>query len=58
MKEDEDVFCSIDDPLVPEVIREHAARFKTPVCFVGFYGPDIVLFAEDGELIDICALKG
>jgi hypothetical protein len=58
-EEDEtDEIMDIDDPRVPEVIREHAARFKTPVRFVTFCGPDIVLSAEDGEVIDICALTG
>lgn len=51
-----DEFCEIDDLRVPQALREHAERFRTPVRYVGIYGPDVVLFAGDGEVVDICAI--
>ena len=54
--DDDDVF-DIDDPCVPIEIREQAARFRTPVRYVGLDGADFYLFAEDGELVDIGYLK-
>lgn len=55
-EEGEDVY-SIDDPNLPDEIRQHAMQFRTAVRFVGFFGPDIVLLAEDGDVIDICSFK-
>lgn len=49
-----DELMLIDDPRIPEEIREHAARFETPVTYAAWGGTDWVLFAEDGEVIDIC----
>ncbi len=54
---DDDEVLDIDDPRVPVEIREHAARFRTPVRFVGLDGVDFYLFAEDGELVDAGYLK-
>lgn len=56
--DDEDRLLMIEDPLLPEAIRVHAARFKKPVRFVLPVDGDFVLFAEDGELMDIVSLKG
>lgn len=56
-EENDEVIMDIDDPRVPEALREHAGKFKTTVRFVIFSGQDIVLSAEDGEVIDICAFK-
>ncbi|TXH04550.1 MAG: hypothetical protein E6R07_07750 [Nevskiaceae bacterium] len=55
---DEETVLALDDPRVPEAIRRHAARFKTPVRYVVVSGPDYVLIAEDGEVVDFCALDG
>ena len=52
---DEDELLSIDDPRVPEVLKEHAACYNVPVCYVSFMDENILLLAEDGELADICA---
>ncbi|GHT96083.1 hypothetical protein AGMMS49545_20220 [Betaproteobacteria bacterium] len=56
IEEDEELI-PIEDPRVPLELREHAARFRTPVRYITFCGADIVLFAADGEVIDICAFK-
>ena len=52
-----DELMLIDDPRIPEEIREQAARFSTPVAYAAWAGADWVLFAEDGEVVDICSLK-
>lgn len=54
---DDDDVLDINDPCVPIEIREQAARFRTPVCYVGLDGADFYLFAEDGELVDMGYLK-
>jgi hypothetical protein len=54
--DEEGAIMHIDDPRVPDVIREHGAQFRTPVCYVTVIGENIVLSAEDGEVIDICTL--
>ena len=56
IEEDEELI-PIEDPRIPLELREHAARFRTPVRYVIFCGADIVLCAEDGEVIDICSFK-
>ncbi|MGH8528288.1 MAG: hypothetical protein ACRETN_00370 [Nevskiales bacterium] len=53
---DDDVWV-IDDPRVPEEVREHGALFDKPACAVILHGRDYWLFAEDGELLDIVSLK-
>lgn len=55
--EEADELMLIDDPRIPGVIRDHAARFTTPVAYAAWAGADWVLFAEDGEVVDICALR-
>ncbi|MDR1351052.1 MAG: hypothetical protein LBJ59_09835 [Zoogloeaceae bacterium] len=54
--EEDEALILIEDTCIPLELREHAARFKTIVRYAGFYGANIVLFAEDGEVIDICSL--
>lgn len=53
---DPDAMFDIHDLRVPEVLRDHAARFRTPVRWVVVLGADILLLAADGEVVDICAL--
>ena len=58
--EDDDpgeMIFDIDDPNVPEIVREHARCFRTPVSHVVLSGVDIVLLDEDGAIVDICALR-
>lgn len=53
----EDVW-GIDDPRVPEEIREHGARFHPPARYVIAVDDDeFALYAADGELLDLCALN-
>lgn len=59
-KSDESVdeeLLDIDDPRVADVVRAHAARFRDPVRDVAICGADIVLLGENGDVIDICALR-
>ncbi len=53
--DEEDELLSIDDSRVPESLKEHAACYNVPVHYVSFVGENILLLAEDGELVDICA---
>ncbi|PIE68454.1 MAG: hypothetical protein CSA21_07380 [Deltaproteobacteria bacterium] len=53
---EESELMRIDDPRIPEIIREHAAAFETPVCYVTILGENILLSDEDGELVDICSI--
>ncbi|MDE2408600.1 MAG: hypothetical protein KGL91_12170 [Xanthomonadaceae bacterium] len=54
---DEDGVLDIDDPAVPADIREHAARFRVNVRFVGLDGRDFYLFDAEGELVDAGYLR-
>ena len=48
----------IDDERVPDLIRAHGLRFRKPARFVFDAGRgEYVLFAEDGEVLDIVHLK-
>ena len=48
----------IDDPSLPDVLREHAKRFSNPGKVVIVVGDDeYVLYAEDGELLDLCFMS-
>lgn len=47
----------IEDPRVPETIRERAQRFETPVAYAAWGGSGWVLFAQDGRAVDIRGLK-
>lgn len=53
---DDEEILDIDDPRVAEAVRVHAARFRDPVRHVAICGNDIVLLAENGDVVDICAL--
>ncbi len=53
---EESELMRIDDSRIPEIIREHAAAFETPVCYVTSIGENILLYDEDGELVDICSI--
>jgi hypothetical protein len=47
--------ADIEDPSLPDDLREHAGQFKNPgkvVIVVG--GGEYVLYAADGELLDLC----
>ncbi len=50
-------WLDLHDPRVPDAVRRHAACFRDPARYVVFCGPDILLLNEDGEVIDICALR-
>ena len=54
---DDEELLDIDDPRVADVVRAHAARFRDPVRNVAICGADIVLLGENGDVIDICALR-
>lgn len=57
MHDELDEVRSISDPRVPQWVREHARRFRQPVTWVEDLGDDeYALYAEDGELIDLCRL--
>lgn len=57
-KDDEEEILDINDPRVPEVVREHGQRFRKPARFVVDVGNnEFVLSSEDGELLDIVHLK-
>lgn len=53
----EEDLLDINDPRVPEIVREHGKLFRSPAAFVEDMGNgEYVLFAEDGELLDIVQL--
>ena len=58
MNDDEEEIMNIDDPRVPDAIREHGRRFRKPARFVVDVGNnEYVLSSEDGEVLDIVCLK-
>ncbi len=49
---------SIDDPTIPEEIRDHGQRFRKPARYVADLGyGEYILYAEDGEILDLVYLK-
>jgi len=45
----------IDDPQLPEALRDHAKRFKNPGKVVIVIGDgEYLLYAADGEWLDLC----
>ena len=54
--EGEDVWF-VDDPRVPQVIREHGARFRNPARYVIAVDGEYLLYGADGELLDLCRLR-
>lgn len=53
MSDEGEEVLDINDPRVPERIRQTALRFKKPAQFVVDLGDgEFVLYAADGELID------
>lgn len=53
-----EVVLAIDDPEVPEAVRRHGARFHNPTRYVIDLGNgDHLLYAADGELLDLCSLE-
>lgn len=56
-RDEDEEWLDLHDPRVPDEVREHAASFRDPVRYVVRCGPDILLLTEDGEVIDICALR-
>jgi hypothetical protein len=47
----------IDDPALPDALREHARRFDNPGKVVIVVGDgEYVLYAADGELLDLCCI--
>jgi hypothetical protein len=47
----------IDDPALPDALREHARRFDKPGKVVIVVGDgEYVLYAADGELLDLCCI--
>jgi len=56
--DDEEELLDIEDPRVPECIREHGRRFRNPARFAVDLGRgEYLLHAEDGELLDVVRLK-
>lgn len=54
--EGEDVW-RVEDPRVPQVVRDHGARFRHPARYVIAVEPGTyLLYAGDGELLDLCQL--
>lgn len=48
----------INDPRVPDIIRDHGRHFLKPARFVVDVGNnELILSSEDGELLDIVHLK-
>ena len=47
----------MDDPRVPQVIREHGARFRNPARYVIAVDGEYLLYGADGELLDLCRLR-
>lgn len=55
--EDGDERADINDPCVPDEVRDHGRRFKKPARYVIDLGNDeFILYAEDGELLDLVSL--
>lgn len=55
---DDEEVLDINDLRVPEAIRAHSQRFCNPARFVADLGHgEYVLFAKDGELLDLVYLK-
>jgi len=56
--ENEEELLDIDDYRVPDSIREHGRRFRNPARFAVELGQgEYLLYAEDGELLDMVYLK-
>lgn len=55
--EENEEWLDLHDPRVPDEVRRHAESFLDPVRYVVLCGPDILLLTEDGEVVDICALR-
>ncbi len=52
--EDGGELLEIDDPRIPQVVREHGRRFCKPACYAHDFGDGAyVLYAQDGELLDL-----
>lgn len=47
----------IEDPRVPEDVRQHAAQLQPPVTYAAWGGKGWVLFAHDGRALDIRGLQ-
>jgi hypothetical protein len=48
----------VDNPQLPDTLREHAKKFRNPGRYVIEVGEsEYVLYAEDGELLDLFFLK-
>ncbi|WP_449371596.1 hypothetical protein [Thiomonas sp.] len=55
--ENEEVL-DIDDPRIPDAIRDFGAGFRNPARYVIDLGHgEYVLYGADGELLDLCYLK-
>lgn len=48
---------NINDRRVPKAVRDHGKRFKNPARYVIDVGDGYILYAEDGELLDLVYLK-
>ena len=52
---DGEELVDIEDPGLPDALREHAMRFRNPGKVVIVVGDgEYVLYAADGELLDLC----
>lgn len=55
---DDEEVMDIDDPRVPEVVREHGLGFRKPAHYVVDLGNnEYLLAAQDGETLDLVYLK-
>ncbi len=57
-EDDDEGILDVNDPAVPEIVRDHGRRFRNPAKYVVPLGNDeYVLFGEDGEVLDGVWLK-
>lgn len=53
----DDEIKDINDPSLPEAVREHGRQFKNPAKYVEDLGEgEYALYTQDGELLDLIYL--
>ena len=56
--DDEKEVIDIDDPRVPEAVRQHGRRFRQPARYVvDLGGGEYALSTQGGELLDLVCVK-
>jgi len=59
LDDDEGVLREMTDPLVPQALREHGARFRNPAAYALDLGDGAYfLYGKDGELLDMLTYGG